>query len=405
MPRVSQRGINIPSSPIRKLAPFADLAKSEGKHVFHLNIGQPDIKTPKLALDAVHEDKSTIIQYGPAEGMLSLRNTFCDYYTKFGGTLSPQDIFVTTGASEAIVFALSACCDPGDEVIIPEPFYANYIGFTNFCAAKVVPISSYLDTAFSLPSVDQFKTKLTDRTKAIVLCNPGNPTGKVYPRKDLEAIVDFVIQNDLFLIVDEVYKEFCYDLDFYSVLQFENAKDHVIVIDSVSKIFSLCGARVGFLATANKAIQASVLKFAQMRLCPPYHGQLLAETAFKNAYPYLTEVKTEYLIRRNTLFEELQKIEDIKIYLPEGAFYIIAQLPAEDADDFCQWMLSDFSYNNKTVMLSPASGFYFNTALGKSQIRIAFILNSQDIREAIECLRKGLEVYKIARLAKTKRTA
>ncbi|MFT5385868.1 MAG: aspartate aminotransferase, partial [Saprospiraceae bacterium] len=279
-----------------------------------------------------------------------------------------------------------------------EPFYANYIGFTNFCAAEVVPITSYLDTAFSLPAIDSFKAKLTDRTKAIVLCNPGNPTGKVYPKKDLEAIIDFVVQNDLFLIVDEVYKEFCYDHDFYSVLQFEKAREHVIVIDSVSKIFSLCGARVGFLATANKAIQDSVLKFAQMRLCPPYHGQILAEAAFKNSYPYLEEVKAEYRIRRNTLNVALQKIDDIKIYLPEGAFYIIAELPVADTDAFCQWMLSDFSYKNKTVMFSPASGFYFNTDLGKNQIRIAFILNSQDIREAIECLSEGLKVYNDARI-------
>ena len=393
MPNLSNRGNDAPSSPIRKLASFAEQAKMAGKQIFHLNIGQPDIPSPKEALEAIKQDESDVVEYGPTQGKPSLRRIYANYYRKFEAYLETEDVFVTTGASEAILFAMAACCNPGDEIIIPEPFYANYTGFANFCSAKIVPIPSYLEEGFNLPEIGHFKNKITDQTKAILLCNPGNPTGKVYSREDLIAILDLVMEHDLFLIVDEVYKEFCYDKKFISVLEFEQAKEHVIVVDSVSKIYSLCGARIGFLSTRNKAIQSAVLKFAQMRLCPPHHGQQLAEVSFQYRYPYIDEVKGEYRLRRDTLYAELQKIENISIYLPEGAFYIIAGLPVDDAETFCQWLLSDFSYKNKTVMFSPAAGFYHDESLGKNQIRIAFVLNPAAIREAMECLREGLKVY------------
>jgi len=394
MPEISKRGIQSPSSPIRKLAPFAERAKAAGKHIYHLNIGQPDIPSPFSSREAVKLDDSEIIAYGAAKGMLELREAYANYFEKdFDVNLSAEDVIVTSGASEAIVFALNACCDPEEEIIIPEPFYANYIGFANFCAAKVVPVSSFLEDGFNLPSIDAFKACISSKTKVIVLCNPGNPTGKVYPKEDLEEIIELVIENDLFLIVDEVYKEFCYDSKFCSALEFEKGKEHVIIVDSVSKIFSLCGARVGFLTTKNKELQDTIFKFCQMRLCPPYHGQLLAKVAFENLHPYLDDVKVEYRKRRDTLYEELSRLEDVKIYMPEGAFYIIAGLPIQDAEAFCQWLISDFSYNNSTVMFAPAAGFYANEDLGKNQIRIAFILKSEDIRAAMKCLEMGLKAY------------
>lgn len=398
MPKVSKRGITAPNSPIRKLTPFANKAKADGKQIYHLNIGQPDIPSPSAAIDAVKNDQTEVIAYGPAQGNLTLRKKYAQYYNTFGANLQEGDIFVTSGASEAIVFAISACCDPGDEVLIPEPFYANYIGFANFCSTNVVPVSSYLETAFDLPDIQKFRAKITDKTKAILLCNPGNPTGKVYSKEDLEAIIELTLEKDIFLIIDEVYKEFCYDREFCSALQFEQVKEQVIVIDSISKIFSLCGARIGFLMTKNNSLQATIMKFAQMRLCPSYYGQLLAEASFENRAAYIAEIKEEYRKRRDTLYQELQKIEDISIYLPEGAFYIIAGLPVDDAEAFCTWMLSDFSYHNKTVMLSPAAGFYANTELGKQQIRIAFILNSEDICKAMECLRVGIKAYNTVRV-------
>ena len=393
MPQESKRGIQAPHSPIRKLNRFADQAEKQGKEIFRLNIGQPDIPSPASALEAVRKDQNEIIGYGSSNGIISLREIYAKYYQKFGAQIGADDVFVTTGASEAITFVLGACCDSGDEVIIPEPFYANYIGSSNFCSVKVVPVSSYLEEEFKLPSIQDFKTKITDRTKAILLCNPGNPTGKVYSKDDLEEMIKLVIEKDLFLIVDEVYKEFCYNADFYSVLQFKQATEHVIVIDSISKIFSLCGARIGFISTKNESIKSSVSKFAQMRLCAPYFGQIMAISSFQNIDSYLQKVKKEYRLRRDTLYKALSSIDGINTYLPEGAFYIIAGLPVDDAELFCQWMLSDFSYKNKTVMFAPAAGFYANASLGRNQIRIAFILNCEAIKEAIECLEVGLLAF------------
>jgi aspartate aminotransferase len=393
MPKISQRGFNAPDSPYRKLAPYAEKAKAAGKHIFHLNIGQPDIPSPPAALAAVQLHDHPIIEYGPAQGIQELREVYAMYYERFEVDIDAEDVFATIGASEGIVFAMAASCDAGDEIIIPEPFYASYNSFANFCDAKVVPIPSYLEDGFPLPPIEAFKARISEKTKAIILCNPGNPTGKVYPHEDLEAIVDLCIEKDLFLIVDEVYKEFCYDRPFYSALRFERASEHVIVIDSVSKVFSLCGARIGFITTQNTEVQQAVLRFCKMRLCPSYHGQLLALAAYQNLHPYIDEVKAEYLERRNTLYEALSQVEGVTIYQPEGAFYIITGLPVEDAEHFCQWMLDEFDYQNQTVMFAPAGGFYADKKLGRNQVRIAFVLNSKDIRQAVRCLDEGLQVY------------
>lgn len=393
MPSISKRGYNAPDSPYRKLAPFAEKAKAAGKHIYHLNIGQPDIPSPPAALAAIQFHEHPIIAYGPAQGIPELRAVYAKYYQRFDVEINAEDVFATVGASEGIVFAMAACCDAGEEIIIPEPFYASYNSFANFCDAKVIPIPSYLEDGFPLPPIEAFEARINEKTKAIILCNPGNPTGKVYPKEDLSAIIDLCIANDLFLIVDEVYKEFCYDRPFYSALRFEKAKEHVIVIDSVSKVFSLCGARIGFITTKNINLQQAILRFCKMRLCPSYHGQLLALAAYQHLHPYIDEVKAEYLQRRNTLYECLKKVEGLTIYQPEGAFYIITGLPVQNAEHFCQWMLDDFDYQNQTVMFAPAGGFYADSVLGENQVRIAFVLNCEDIKKAVRCLEEGLKVY------------
>ena len=391
--RISKRAQNVPDSPIRKLAAVANVAKAEGRRIYHLNIGQPDIQTPPLALDAVRNDESSIIAYGPAQGTESLRKIYAKYYEKFGAQFGKEDIFVTTGASEAILFALNATCDPGDEIIIPEPFYANYLGFAAFCAVNVVPLSSSFETQFSLPSAAAFKSKITQKTKAIFLCNPSNPTGKVYDKEALTEIVSLVKEHDLFLIVDEVYKEFCYGKNFESVTQFDEVADHVIVLDSISKIFSSCGARIGFLSTRNQKLKSTISKACQMRLCPPYFGQLIAEAAYKDLDNYLPDVKLEYDKRRKKIFDLVSNIDGVKCYLPDGAFYLIVELPVSDTDLFCKWLLDSFEYQNESLMLSPAAGFYANEHLGKQQVRIAFVLNEEDLTKAIKCLEMGLKQY------------
>jgi len=391
--RISDRAQNVPGSPIRKLAAVADAAKAAGRTIYHLNIGQPDIATPPSALEAVKNDTSSIIAYGPAQGAQSLREIYANYYQKFGAQFTAADIFVTTGASEAILFALNATCNSGDEIIIPEPFYANYLGFAAFCAVEVVPLSSSFETQFSLPSAEAFRSKITSKTKAIFLCNPSNPTGKVYDKKALAEIVALVKEHDLFFIVDEVYKEFCYSINFESVTQFNELEDHVIVLDSISKIFSSCGARIGFLSTRNKKLQRTIAKACQMRLCPPYFGQLIAEAAYKDLKNYLPEVQQEYDRRRKKVYELVSKIDGVKSYLPDGAFYLIVELPVEDTDHFCKWLLNSFDYQNESLMLSPASGFYTNEYSGKRQVRIAFVLNEEDFSKAIKCLEMGLEKY------------
>jgi len=393
MPNGSKRGNDLNQSPIRGLVPYARQAKAAGREVIHLNIGQPDIETPPAALEKIKVLESDIIKYGPSEGLPSLRARVRDYYDKYQANLSVEDIFVTTGASEAIMFALFAVCNEGEEIIVPEPFYANYIGFAQVSSVSIVPLSTTFDSGFDLPDLEAFEELITNKTKAIFLCNPGNPTGKVYDKKQLDQIIELVKKKNIFLIVDEVYREFCYDNDFTSVLSYKEAKQNVIVIDSISKVFSSCGARVGYLITKNEEIKKSVIKYAQMRLCPPYFGQQLAEACYDNHASYIEKAKQKYTRRRKTLYQGLTRIKGVEAYLPDGAFYNIIKLPVEDANAFCTWLLSDFSHNNHTVMMAPADGFYINQALGASQVRIAYVLNEERLKLALKILEKGLEQF------------
>ena len=393
MPNNSKRGGEIGASPIRSLMPYARKAKAEGKHVYHLNIGQPDIVTPPEALEAVKKLGNIIVSYGPSEGLFSLREKVAKYYDKFDADIKMNDVYVTTGASEAILFALVATCDLTDEVIIPEPFYANYLGFSHMSSVTIRPLRSSFENQFSLPSPADFETLITSKTKAIFLCNPGNPTGQLYSREELAELMILVKKYDLFLIVDEVYREFCYDGEFTSVLSFEGMENHVIVIDSISKVFSSCGARVGYLITKNRQVQQVVEKYAQLRLCPPFFGQKLAEACYENAENYIAKAREEYIRRREVLYSSLSKIEGVKCYKPQAAFYNICELPVPDAEEFCKWLLSDFSYQNSTVMLAPAAGFYFTKGIGNSQVRIAYVLNETDLQKAVECLKVGLKIY------------
>ena len=393
MPSISHRGLDIGASPIRSLLPHADYAKAEGKHIYHLNIGQPDIATPPSALEAVKNLPDNIIAYGSSEGLPALRETVAGYYDKFDAHLSADHVYVTTGASEAILFGLLASCDNGDEVIIPEPFYANYLGFAHVTNVKIVPLTTKLEDGFGLPAPIEFEKLISNKTKAIFLCNPGNPTGQLYEAEQLAELMHIVKQHNLFLIVDEVYREFCYDSEFTSVLSFKEMAEHVIVIDSISKVFSSCGARVGYLISKNKSFMSAVMKYAQLRLCPPYFGQRLALASYENADKYIQSAKEEYKLRREVLHNELCQIEGIKHYKPSAAFYNIVELPVDDAEKFCKWLLTDFQCEGSTVMLAPANGFYFNKSLGKQQVRIAYILNEVDLKAAMKCLRLGLESY------------
>ncbi len=389
----SSRGLNLPWSPIRSLMPYAREAKSKGVEILHLNIGQPDIPTPPSALQKMKEDQVPIIEYGPSEGLESLRKVVADYYKNFAPSVDFEDVYVTTGASEAINFALMATCDLNDQVIIPEPFYANYLGFSTISGVEVVAVTSKIEDQFSLPKLSDFEAKITDKTKAILLCNPGNPTGQLYTKEDLESLMQLVVEKNLFLIVDEVYREFCYDGKFHSVLNFLGYEDHVIVIDSVSKVFSSCGARVGFLVTKNIRIQESVLKFAQMRLCPPYFGQKLSEYCYQGIGNYIQKAWEEYVRRRELLYSGLQEIEGAIYYKPQAAFYNIVELPIDDSEKFCKWLLTDFRRDNCSVMMAPASGFYFNAEKGKRQVRIAYVLNSEKLKKAMTCLKYALKEY------------
>ena len=389
----SERGDNIVASPIRSLIPFADKAKKDGKKIIHLNIGQPDIKTPRVALSNVSKLKNEVITYGPSNGNPELRNEVAQYYEKYDAGLKMQDVHVTTGASEAILFALMACCDKGDEVIIPEPFYANYLGFAQLADVKVCPITTTIKDAFKLPSSEEFEKKISPKTKAIFLCNPGNPTGQLYSRDELTSLMVLAKRHHLFVIVDEVYKEFCYNDAFTSVLSYRGMEDHVIVIDSISKVFSACGARVGYLICKNKAIQSGVTRMAQLRLCPPFYGQQLAVAAYSNASIYIDRAKEEYQKRRTVLYNRLSEFEFITSYLPMAAFYNIVELPVDDAEHFCKWLLTDFEYEGYTLMMAPANGFYFNRALGKKQVRIAYVLKEEMIHKGMDVLEEGLKKY------------
>jgi len=396
MPKVSKRGEVQAQSPIRSLVPFADKAKADGVEILHLNIGQPDILTPAAALDKIKNLDTDIIKYGASAGESSLRKKVAEYYNEINISIVSENVYVTTGASEAIQFALFSCFDPGDEIIIPEPFYANYLGYAQISQVNIIPITSDFDKQFALPASEKFDRLITENTKAIFLCNPGNPTGQLYSKEELTALVAVVKKHDLYLIVDEVYREFCYDSEFTSVLQFDEISENVIVIDSISKVFSSCGARVGYLITRSEELRKVIDKYAQLRLCPPALGQIMAEACYTDYRPYVNEAKEEYNKRRKVLYSRLSNIEGVKCYYPSAAFYNMAELPIDDAAKFCKWMLTDFRHEGRTVMFSPADGFYFNQELGKKQVRIAFILNEEKLNQAMDCLELGLKEYQLA---------
>lgn len=401
MPKVSKRGEEMTQSPIRSLIPFARTAKENGIEVLHLNIGQPDITTPQSALNTLSTYNNDIIEYGSSEGVESLRKEVKEYYCEHVSPIEFNDIYVTTGASEAILFTLFSCFDQGEEIIIPEPFYANYIGFSHTSGVHLVPVTSTIDNGFSLPKAESFVEKISKKTKAIFLCNPGNPTGNLYSLEELEAIAAIVKEYDLFLIVDEVYREFCYDQEFRSVLSLSGLEQHVVVIDSISKVFSACGARIGFLVSRNEQLMGTILKYAQLRLCPPMIGQHIAEACFANRATYIRQVKEEYNKRRLYLYDRLAKIEGVKIYMPKAAFYIMTELPVENAKNFCIWLLQSYQKDGQTLMLAPGEGFYLNEKYGKSQVRIAFVLGVPELERAMNILENGLKEYKSVELNQT----
>ena len=394
MPKISQKGQNMPSSPIRKLVPFADAAKQRGVHVFHLNIGQPDIETPKGARDAVRNADVPVIAYTHSAGMLSYRQKLVEYYKSVGINITPDEIIVTNGGSEGILFAFNACLDPDDEVIIPEPFYANYNGFANTCGVKVKPIYSTIENGFALPPIVEFEKIITPKTKAIMVCNPNNPTGYLYSKEELVKLSKIVEKYDLFLFADEVYREFCYDGEkHFSVMQLENIAQNTVLLDSVSKRYSACGVRVGAVITHNKEVYATAMKFAQARLSPPTYGQILGEAAIDTPKEYFDAVITDYVARRNTIVDGVNAIPGCFCPKPKGAFYAVARLPIDDSDKFCKWLLEDFNYNGKTVMLAPATGFYSTKGKGTDEVRISYCLKVEDLKQAVDCLRDDLKVY------------
>lgn len=395
MPTISDKGLNMPESPIRKLVPYAEKAEAEGKYVYYLNIGQPDIKTPEIALNAVKNNTIEVLSYSRSEGSDTYRKKIADYYAYHNIKVDLNDIIVTTGASEAIAFIFGSIMDPDDEVIICEPFYANYIAFATAASVKVRPIISKIEDNFALPSVAEFEKLITNRTKAIMICNPGNPTGYLYSKEEIEQLAALVKKHDLFLISDEVYREFAYDgYTHYSILELEGLDEHTIMIDSVSKRYSMCGARIGCLVTRNEIIRHTVLKFAQARLSPPTYAQIASEAALSTPQSYFEDIKHEYIERRDTLISELQKIEGITVAIPKGAFYCIVELPVKNADHFAQWLLESFTFENETVMVAPASGFYSTPGLGANQIRIAYVLNKQRLVKAANIIKEALKAYK-----------
>ncbi|MEP4882716.1 pyridoxal phosphate-dependent aminotransferase [Maribacter dokdonensis] len=395
MPSVSNKGLTMPQSPIRKLVPFAEGAKKKGIKVIHLNIGQPDIKTPQQALDAVKNNNINVLEYSRTEGSEEFRSKIAQYYIKNDIPVNANEIIVTTGGSEALSFAMNTIADTDHEIIIPEPFYANYNGFATACGVTVVPVVSKLEDNFALPPIEEFEKLITSRTKAILICNPGNPTGYLYSKEEIQKLATLVKKHNIFLVADEVYREFTYDNKTHtSILKEKGLEEHAIVIDSVSKRYSMCGARIGYLVSKNKDFIATALKFAQARLSPPTYAQIASEAALDTPDSYFAEVKEEYVARRNLLITELEKIEGIKIAKPQGAFYCIAELPIEDADHFAQWLLEDFSLNNETVMVAPAAGFYATEGLGKKQIRIAYVLDKESLKRAVHILSEALKNYK-----------
>ena len=395
MPIVSKRGNELTQSPIRSLIPYAREAKESGKQVYHLNIGQPDILTPKAALDSLKSFDEAIIPYGQSEGQPSLREAVSTYYESFGAFIEPEDILVSTGASEAILFALFSCFDSGEDIIIPEPFYANYIGFAQVTGIHMIPVPSDIEKGFALPSIESFKNRITKRTRAIFLCNPGNPTGNLYSREELTQLAELIKEQDLFLIVDEVYREFCYDEPFTSVLSIEGLEEHVLVIDSISKVFSSCGSRIGYLVTRNEELRQTLLKFGQLRLCAPMIGQHMAESCYPGRVQYITQVRKEYNERRLYLHSRLSQMKGVKCYMPKAAFYIMAELPVDDAEKFCKWLLTDFEKDGATIMLAPGDGFYIHKEAGRRQARIAFVLDVKKLEKAMDILEQSLMAYQI----------
>ncbi|HRU63592.1 MAG TPA: pyridoxal phosphate-dependent aminotransferase [Paludibacteraceae bacterium] len=394
MPHTSQRGLSMPESPIRKLAPLADKAKARGIKVYHLNIGQPDLKTPQKALDVLKTIDRTILEYSPSDGFKSLKIKLASYYEKFNIDVTEEDIIITTGGSEAVNFAFMSCLDPGDEIIVPEPAYANYTAFAIAAGVVVRPVISTIDDGFALPSIEKFEELITPKTKGIMICNPNNPTGYLYTRSEMNQIRDLVKKYDLFLFSDEVYREFCYSgAPYISAFHLNGIEENVILADSFSKRYSECGIRVGALVTKNKEVRKNVMKFCQARLSPPLIGQIIAEASIDTPQEYMLESYNEYLERRKFLIDGLNRIPGVYSPIPMGAFYTVARLPVDDADKFCEWMLSDFEYEGATVMLAPGSGFYTLEGMGKDEVRIAYVVNKEDLKKSLIILAKALEVY------------
>lgn len=384
----------MPESPIRKLVPYADQAKKRGTKVFHLNIGQPDIPTPQSMIDAMHHLDIKVIEYSHSAGILSYRESMCKYYEKHGIHVTPDQIIVSAGASEAILFAVQTCLNPGDEIIIPEPFYANYNGFATSAGVKVKPIISSIESGFALPPISEFEKAITPATKAIMVCNPNNPTGYLYSREELETLREIVLKHDLFLFADEVYREFCYDgTTHFSVLNLEGLENHVVLFDSVSKRYSACGVRIGAMISRNKEVMSTAMKFAQARLSPPSLGQIAAEAAMATPDSYFVEVIEEYKSRRDTVVEGMNKIPGVMCPNPKGAFYVTARLPIDNSDKFCQWLLESFEFEKQTVMLAPATGFYSTPGAGMKEVRISYVLNVEDLKTSIKVLEEALKVY------------
>ena len=395
MPLISQKGKDLPESPIRKLVHFADAAKAKGVHVHHLNIGQPDISAPKQAMEVVKNNQLDLLPYGSSEGSLGYRKALTKYYEQHGINISPQEIIVTTGASEALAFTLNSICDAGDEIIIPEPFYANYNGFAAAASVNVVPVVSLFDDQFKLPALSKIEAKISAKTRAILLCNPSNPTGYLYTKEEITALGQLALKHDLFFIVDEVYREFIHDdnMQHYSVLQLEGLEQHAIMIDSVSKRYSMCGARVGAMVSRNKDLLATALKFAHLRLSPATYALMASEAALNAPASYLENVVKEYTARKETLIKAFEQIEGVRVSNPTGAFYCMVELPVEDAEDFSKWLLTDFSYQNETVMFAPAAGFYSTSGYGKKEVRIGFVLNQDKLKRAAQILERALVTY------------
>jgi aspartate aminotransferase len=394
MPQISNKGILMPESPIRKLVPFAESAKKRGIKVYQLNIGQPDIETPKVALDAVKNNKIEVLAYSRSEGSEQYRTKLSSYYDSKNIIVGAKDIIVTSGASEALLFTFGSIMDKDDEIIVPEPFYANYNGFSIANSLKIVPVISKIENNFSLPEIEDFEKLITKKTKAILICNPNNPTGYLYSKNEIKKLVEIVKKHDLFLIADEVYREFTYDGEsHYSIMQESTIDQNAIMIDSVSKRYSMCGARIGCVVSKNKKVIETVLKFAQSRLSPPTYAQIASEAALDTPEIYFEEINKKYIQRRNLLISELRKIKGLKVASPKGAFYCIVELPIKDANEFAQWMLEKFNVNNETIMVAPAEGFYSTKGLGKNQIRIAYVLKEEDLKKSVTILKKALDKY------------